>query len=291
MVQIVIDLMSQWKTAKIHPLCQAFPALTETEYDELKESIRANGQLEPIVVNSKGLVLDGRHRYRACCELQITPVIMSIEEFCKVNRHESIPSDEQFIFDRNFNRRSLTPAQRMLVALDFLGKITMTNELKKRVSKFQKGQSGNPTGKPKEQVNPKCGSPSEPRDLTKMHAQSTIGQIAAIGGGSRRQATYAVAVDKDPEVRTQVMNGQLTLKQGNDLVSQKTNEKESQPLVKGKTLRSSQNQNNESTKKQFERTWPKYWQNILSNLPPQFAAVIHELAQDAILSDLEKFNC
>jgi len=27
-------------------------------------------------------------------------------------------------------------------------------------------------------MNPKCGSPSEPRDLTKMHAQSTIGQIA-----------------------------------------------------------------------------------------------------------------
>src|SRR5260221_13525598 len=98
---------------------------------------------------------------------------MSIEEFCKVNRHESIPSDEQFIFDRNFNRRSLNPAQRMLFELDFLGKITITNELKKRVSKFQKGQSGNPTGKQKKQMNPKYVSPSEPKDLTKMNAQST----------------------------------------------------------------------------------------------------------------------
>lgn len=49
--------------------------LSETEYDELRESLKRFGQLSPIVKDEGGMTIDGRNRERACAELGITPVV------------------------------------------------------------------------------------------------------------------------------------------------------------------------------------------------------------------------
>lgn len=56
----------------LHPACSALPELSPERYAELVESIREHGQEDPIIVHD-GVVLDGRHRLRACGELGIEP--------------------------------------------------------------------------------------------------------------------------------------------------------------------------------------------------------------------------
>lgn len=52
-----------------HPLSNLVPEMAPDEFLALREDIKANGLLEPIVV-FEGLILDGRHRHRAFTELR-----------------------------------------------------------------------------------------------------------------------------------------------------------------------------------------------------------------------------
>jgi tetratricopeptide (TPR) repeat protein len=47
--------------------------LPRGKYEELKQSIKDHGQEEDIVINEKGEIIDGHHRYHCCLELGITP--------------------------------------------------------------------------------------------------------------------------------------------------------------------------------------------------------------------------
>jgi ParB-like chromosome segregation protein Spo0J len=60
-----------------HPLAALFPELPPEELAELARDVKERGQLEPIILH-KGLILDGRNRYRAC---QIAGVKPQTEEF------------------------------------------------------------------------------------------------------------------------------------------------------------------------------------------------------------------
>ena len=84
-----------------HPLSAAFPSMTETEFQDLKDSIEVNGVLNPITIY-EGMVIDGWHRYRAANELGM--------DCPEVEFDESIdPKD--FVLAQNKNRRHITAAQ------------------------------------------------------------------------------------------------------------------------------------------------------------------------------------
>jgi len=88
-----------------HAAAEIFPQMDEGNFQELKDDIAANGQQEPIVTY-QGQILDGRHRYRACTELGIEPLIREYE------------GDDPwgFVVSMNLHRRHLNDSQRAMIA-------------------------------------------------------------------------------------------------------------------------------------------------------------------------------
>jgi hypothetical protein len=91
---------------EFHSAANVFPLLTGQEYINLREDIRANGLLEPIVLCG-GEILDGRNRYTACLDLGIDP---AFEEF------KSTQSPLSYVISKNLHRRHLNETQRGIVA-------------------------------------------------------------------------------------------------------------------------------------------------------------------------------
>ena len=85
---------------ELHPLCTYFPRMGTADFDALKVDIQSNGQTHPIYTLD-GMILDGGNRYRALCELAITPVVI---EYTGTN-------PTQFILSSNLHRRHLTQGQ------------------------------------------------------------------------------------------------------------------------------------------------------------------------------------
>jgi len=56
----------------LHPACEELPELSAERYAEMVESIREHGLEDAITVHN-GVVLDGRHRLRACTEAGVEP--------------------------------------------------------------------------------------------------------------------------------------------------------------------------------------------------------------------------
>jgi ParB-like chromosome segregation protein Spo0J len=90
---------------KWHPYSELFPWIEGSAFQELKEDIRKNGVLEPIVFIGDA-ILDGRNRYVAARELGI--------EYPRVEYEGDDPLG--FVLSKNLARRHLTESQRGMVA-------------------------------------------------------------------------------------------------------------------------------------------------------------------------------
>lgn len=77
------------------------PRLLPEERKLLKESIMINGQREEIIVNQKGIILDGHTRFEICQELGIEPKI-------KVRQFLNKEQEMDYVIDANLARRQLT---------------------------------------------------------------------------------------------------------------------------------------------------------------------------------------
>lgn len=93
---------------EIHPVAYIFPRMSEGEFEQLKSDIAANGQQTPILLH-EGKVVDGRHRLRACKELNITPQFAELEA-------ANDQKVEQVVVSINLHRRHLTDSQKALIA-------------------------------------------------------------------------------------------------------------------------------------------------------------------------------
>jgi len=88
---------------KNHPAADAFPMMDAVRLDELKADIAANGQREPITL-CDGMILDGRNRYLACCELGL-----------EHETREYIGDPWAFAWSLNGERRDLDATVRALI--------------------------------------------------------------------------------------------------------------------------------------------------------------------------------
>jgi N6-adenosine-specific RNA methylase IME4/ParB-like chromosome segregation protein Spo0J len=94
-----------------HEVANIFPLMQGEEFDALKADIAANGLREAIWLHQDGSIIDGRNRYRACCELGAEP------QYRTWNGSGSLVA---FVVSLNLHRRHLTPIQRAGVAVDIL---------------------------------------------------------------------------------------------------------------------------------------------------------------------------
>jgi len=91
---------------KAHKFAEYFPKMSKEEFEALKDNIKQNGLIDPIVV-FEGQVLDGRHRYKACKELEIP-----------IRRKEFKGKDAlAYVISRNSIRRHLNQSQKACTAI------------------------------------------------------------------------------------------------------------------------------------------------------------------------------
>jgi len=94
---------------KPHRLAEYFPLLEGDEFEQLKQDIAENGQLEPIVTY-EGQILDGVNRYRACLEVGMLP---DMKEF---NGDDPL----SYVISKNIRRRHLDTSQKSMIATEML---------------------------------------------------------------------------------------------------------------------------------------------------------------------------
>lgn len=85
------------------------PRPSSEEYQTLKESIICEGQKDPIVINKRGIILDGHTRYQILKEMNVEDkdIEYRIKEF------EDADDEELYVMSSNSNRRQLTHFQKI----------------------------------------------------------------------------------------------------------------------------------------------------------------------------------
>lgn len=95
------------KAYEYHELANILPLMEGEEYESFKASIAASELIEPVVLH-EGKILDGRNRYRAGRELNVSVPFRKWEG--------EYGSPKAFVKAVNFDRRHLTTSQKALVA-------------------------------------------------------------------------------------------------------------------------------------------------------------------------------
>lgn len=93
------------------------PRPSDEQRHVLKESIKKDGLLNPIIVNQDGKVIDGHTRYEICSELNIIPSI-------EVRKFSNINEERMYVKTTNYKRRQLTSFQ-MIEGLEAERKLMM----------------------------------------------------------------------------------------------------------------------------------------------------------------------
>ena len=92
-------------SGEVHPVANLFPMLPSEELQELADSIKQDGQLQPIVLAPSGRLLDGRNRLAACKLAKVEPVFEVYEG-----------DEDAYALTVNVARRHLTKGQRAMIA-------------------------------------------------------------------------------------------------------------------------------------------------------------------------------
>lgn len=166
------------KDWRIHQLCDLVPPLSTSDYDELVDSIRRHGQMEPIVLDADGFVIDGRHRLRACLKLGIEPAY----------RVAALSSEDvgEFIWGLAAVRRHLEPGQKAALRVLMDDELAIARDMAKAAQRDKK-------------------KPKQPRKNTReILAQKT-------GVGARTMGKAITIADADPELLKEIAAGKKSL--------------------------------------------------------------------------------
>jgi hypothetical protein len=95
---------------KFHPLAAIFPPMSEDEFLALVEDIKKHGLRQPIILDDKDQIIEGRHRYRACKRAGVPP---------RFENRRDVGNVGAFIVSVNLHRRHLDASQKAMAAARF----------------------------------------------------------------------------------------------------------------------------------------------------------------------------
>ncbi len=180
------------KQYEIHPICKMFPEMSEDQFQALKEDIRLNG-IHEFGLLYEGMVLDGRHRYRACLELGIEMTFGEHDPNCEDDKDFD---PVQYVTSKNLHRRHLTKSQWSMIGADLKG--YYDQEAKERMSEGGK-KGGESKGREK------VPTPSDP-----TRSRDAAGKAVGVSG---KLIDHATTVKKlgAPELNQMVLNKQISV--------------------------------------------------------------------------------
>lgn len=100
--------MREGSMREFHEVANIFPLMQGEEFEALKADIAANGLREPVWLHQDGRIIDGRNRYRACCDLGVEP---------SYRTWGGDGSLVAFVVSLNLHRRHLDTGQRSMIGL------------------------------------------------------------------------------------------------------------------------------------------------------------------------------
>lgn len=171
------------------------PGMTDEEWKDFFTSCKKDGIRQPIDVRNDGVILDGRHRYKAAIKLHMESIKVI---YHKLTKEQSI----EFVRDTAVNRRNLTPVQKadvMLKSEDII------NELEQAAKKRQAEYHGNRFDSKKVDLAQHCAK-------SKKRKPRTTDKIGSLVGISGRNIQKLNKVRKEaPHDYSQVVSGVKTI--------------------------------------------------------------------------------
>lgn len=158
-----------------HPYANLFPMLSFARLHELSEDIKANGQLDPIIMH-EGKILDGRNRWQACVMAEIEPRTVEFDG----------PDPLAYVISKNLVGRHLTESQRAMIAAKVA---TM------RAGEFKGNQH--------------CSPPIGENQLSRKDRQTAAAELQV--GTSSLDRARKVQRDGVPELSEAVEKGEVTV--------------------------------------------------------------------------------
>lgn len=178
----------------VHPAANLFPMMSDEEYKGLCDDARLNGWIQPVIVTSDNLLLDGRNRICASVEIEKDVPMKRIDP----------PDPVAYVLGLNLHRRQLSTGQKAFVAL----------EVKKIYEAEAKERQGNRNDlKPNIPTDPvECiQEPQHNRESARRAAK-----VMGIGSTSVRQAQKLA--DDAPEMAEKVKQGELSIDRAYNMV-------------------------------------------------------------------------
>lgn len=107
---------------EIHPVADLFPMLPDDELADLAADIKVRGQLQPIVLDSDGRILDGRNRFQACKLAKVEPEFVTYDG----------DDPNGYALAVNVARRHMTKSQQAIVVAGALSNLDTQGDAAKR---------------------------------------------------------------------------------------------------------------------------------------------------------------
>ena len=224
------------ETYEFHQYCNLLPDMQEGEFDELKDDIKKNGLLNPIVL-FENFILDGKHRYRACLESNINPIFTDFSG----DKQKAL----SFVISQNIRRRNLDPSQRSVIGIRIKKELAdlaaeRQKEAGKLGSEFGK-LGGRGIDKGTEEYRDKKREMEEGKPLRQFFAQGVFDtnktkkaqdnksseQAAKIVGTNRQYIQDAEKIEKQaPELLKPILDGKINIQDAKKMLKLNNHVKE-----------------------------------------------------------------
>lgn len=218
---------------RVHPAASVFPMMEGKEFEDFKNSIRNNGQRDPVDVHGDVLI-EGRNRAKAVELLKREGVDITLQT--REWQPEPGQTVAEYVADKNLHRRTLKDDQRVQIAVDLLPIIEQERAEVQKASRIKPGEVRNPAGRNQHggrgMAEPAPASPSDKAAKNRVKAaNSKRGKVASAAKVSKAKAANAIELQKkaSPEVLRAVKSGETTQREAMKTIPKAGGSKKAKP--------------------------------------------------------------